>query len=49
MRVGFLGIIAGLSTAISLKKEGSLTSSVVTLSLATELLVILIFGCIEVL
>ena len=47
MRVGIVGIMAGLTMATALKNGDDLTSQVVRASLATEILFIVIFGLIE--
>jgi hypothetical protein len=48
MRPAIIGIMIGISTALSLKNQKSLTSSVVRASLASELMTIIIFGLIEI-
>ena len=48
MRAGLIGITIGISTAMALKNERTLTSQVVQLSLVSELLTIIIFGLIEI-
>lgn len=48
MRVGFIGIITGISTAMALKNEYKLTSQIVTISLLSEILTIVIFALIEI-
>ena len=48
MRAGIMGISIGVITAISLKNQKSLTSSVVRASLMSELMTIIIFGLIEI-
>ncbi len=47
MRVGIVGIMAGLTMAIALKNGDNLNSQVVRASLVTEILFIIIFGLIE--
>ena len=47
MRVGIIGIMAGLTMATALKNGDNLSSQVVRASLATEILFIIIFGLIE--
>ena len=47
MRAGIVGIMAGLTMAMTLKRGDSLTSQVVRASLITEILFIVIFGLIE--
>jgi len=48
MRPAIIGIMIGISTALSLKNQKSLSSSVVRASLASELMTIIIFGLIEI-
>ena len=48
MRPAILGIMIGVSTALSLKNQKSLTSSVISASLISELMTIIIFGLIEI-
>jgi len=48
MRAAVMGVTMGIITAISLKNEKTLTSSVIRISLLTELMMILIFGLIEI-
>jgi hypothetical protein len=48
MRPAIIGIMIGISTALSLKNQKSLTSSVVRASLMSELMTIIIFGLIEI-
>ena len=48
MRTGFTGIVAGVSTAISIRNEYRLTSQVVTISLLTEIITIIILGLVEI-
>ena len=47
MRAGIVGIMAGLTMAMALKRGDNLSSQVVRASLATEILFIIIFGLIE--
>lgn len=47
MRAGILGVLMGITVAVSLKNEKTLTSQVVRASLTTEILFIMIFGIIE--
>ncbi len=47
MRAGIIGVMMGLTVAISLKNGETLTSGVVRASLTTEILFIVIFGMIE--
>jgi len=47
MRVGIIGIMAGLTMATALRNGDDLSSQVVRASLATEILFIIIFGLIE--
>jgi len=49
MRTGLLGIIVGISTAVSFENEYKLQSSVITLSLLSEIVFIVISGLIELL
>jgi len=48
MRPAIIGVSMGIMTAISLKNEKTLTSSVIRISLTTEIMMILIFGLIEI-
>ncbi len=48
MRVGILGILMGITVAMALKNDKYLSMRTVRLSLTTELMVILIFGIIEI-
>ena len=48
MRVGFIGIAVGISTALALRNEYNLTSQIVTISLVSEILTIIIFGLVEI-
>jgi hypothetical protein len=48
MRPAIIGIMIGISTALSLKNQKSLTSSVVRASLMSELMTIIILGLIEI-
>ncbi len=47
MRAGIVGVMAGLTMAMALKRGDKLSSQVVRASLATEILFIVIFGLIE--
>jgi len=48
MRPAIMGIMIGISTALSLKNQKSLTSSVIRASLMSELMTIIILGLIEI-
>ena len=48
MRPAIMGIMIGISTALSLKNQKSLTTSVIRASLVSELMTIIIFGLIEI-
>jgi len=48
MRPAIMGIMIGVTTALSLKNQKSLTSSVVRASLMSELMTIIIFGLIDI-
>ena len=48
MRTGFFAISIGISTAMTLRREKNLTAQVVTISLATEILTIVISGLTEI-
>jgi len=48
MRPAIIGVSMGIMTAISLKNEKTLTSSVIRISLTTEIMMIIIFGLIEI-
>ena len=48
MRPAILGIMIGVSTALSLKNQKSLSASVIRASLVSELMTIIIFGLIEI-
>jgi len=48
MRPAVMGITMGIITAIGLKNEKTLTSSVIRISLTTEIMMILVFGLIEI-
>ena len=48
MRPAIIGIMIGISTALSLKNQKSLTTSVIRASLVSELMTIIIFGLIEI-
>jgi len=48
MRAGLSGIFIGLSMAIGLKNDKKLSSSVITISLASEIMTIIIFGLIDI-
>ena len=48
MRPAIMGIMIGISTALSLKNQKSLTTSVIRASLLSELMTIIIFGLIEI-
>jgi hypothetical protein len=48
MRIGFIGITIGISTAMALRNEHALSSQVIRLSLLSEILTIVILGLIEI-
>jgi len=48
MRIAIMGISTGIITALSLKNEKNLTLSVVRISLVNEIMIIIIFGLIEI-
>jgi len=48
MRPAIIGVTVGIIMAIGLKNEKGVTSSVIRISLTTEILMILIFGLIEI-
>ena len=48
MRPAIIGTMIGISTALSLKNQKSLTTSVIRASLVSELMTIIIFGLIEI-
>ena len=47
MRIAFYSIMVGISTAMGLKNEKNPSSSVVTISIVSEIATILIFGLSE--
>ena len=49
MRTGLMGIFIGIVTAISFQNEYKLASSVITISLLSEIVFIIISGLIELL
>jgi len=48
MRPAIIGVSMAIITAISLKNEKTLNSSVIRISLTTEIMMIIIFGLIEI-
>jgi len=48
MRASIIGVLMGISVALTLKNEKNLTSNVVKASLSTEILFIVIFGLVEI-
>ena len=48
MRPAIMGMAIGVITAISLKNQKSLSSSVIRISLVSELMTIIILGLIEI-
>jgi len=48
MRSGLFGIVVGLSIAVGLKNERSLSSTIVSISLLSEIMTIVIFGLIDI-
>ena len=48
MRASIIGVLMGITVALTLKNEKNLTSSVVSASLSTEILFIVIFGLVEI-
>ena len=47
MRIAFYSIVVGISTAMGIKSEKNPSTSVVTLSILTEIMTIVIFGLSE--
>jgi len=48
MRPAIIGVTMGIMTAISLKNEKTINSSVIRISLTTEIMMIVIFGLMEI-
>lgn len=48
MKIGIIGIVTGVSTAMALKNEYSLTLQIISISLFVEILTIVIFALTEI-
>jgi putative effector of murein hydrolase len=48
MRASVVGVLMGISVALTLKNEKQLTSSVIRASLTTEIMFIIILGLVEI-